>query len=76
MKYEVWQREGRFGEQGAYRGHEYEEERLGIFLQIAMGLESQGAVGAYREKYYLFYVSDEGRVGYIPTNQGQLKPLD
>ena len=75
-EWEVWQKEGRFGAKGYYEGHHYEEKRLGIFLQIAMGLESQGAVGAYREKYYLFYVSDDGDVGNIETQQGYLKKVN
>ncbi len=74
MKYEVWHKEGKFGAKGYYEGHQYEEKRLGIFLQIAMGLETQGAVGAYREKYYIFYMDDAGSVSYIETQRGYLKP--
>jgi len=69
-EYDVWKKPGRHG----LYGPDHKEERLGVFLQIALGLDALGAVGAYRERYYMFYVADDGYVGRIETGYGYLKP--
>ena len=66
-EFDVWQYPGKHG----YYGPEYEEERLGAFISVIIGLEP----GTSRERLYNVYVSDIGMVGRIETRYSYLKPI-
>ena len=69
-EYEVWQKAGRHG----FYGPKYKEERMGTFLQVMMGFESQGAIGAYKERVYNVLLTDGGDVRTIEVQYSFLKP--
>ncbi len=73
IQYDVWQKAGKHDPRDI--GPTFKKQRLGTYLQIVMGLEPQGAVSAYKEQYYLFFMQDDGNVGKIDTRYGYLKPI-